>query len=400
MSSSARFRQLFTHRIASAIGASALVLPTIHACSGKAVIDGSGTGAGGASSSSDASSSSNTSNASSNVSSSQSGVGGATTTSGAGGCTESSTTGSGGPQPFYHYSMCLDGLNTPCPADTVSAEDIVRQVLDGECCVDFDSCEDLRSVDCGPFVTASGQCCFEITTEELFCAVPGRPYSHAGEVRLAELGDGGGWLAPIDTIDAASLSASERTRLADKWANDGLAEHASVASFARFALQLMAVGAPSDLVALAQRAALDEVEHARLAFAVASAYAGRQVGPGPFPVAEGGMAVTLAELAAATAAEGCINETLSTLRAHAELANTTDPAVRAVLTRIVADETRHAELAWRTVAWAIRTGGADVRRAVEAVFSRATEAPDPDVRDVIAPLARELLSDARSEARV
>ena len=49
--------------------------------------------------------------------------------------------------------------------------------------------------------------------------------------------------------DEALLSESTRARLAREWAHIGALEHASVASFARFTLQLMALGAPADLLA-------------------------------------------------------------------------------------------------------------------------------------------------------
>ena len=41
------------------------------------------------------------------------------------------------------------------------------------------------------------------------------------------------------------------------------------------------------------------------------------------------------------------------------------------LTRIVRDETRHAELAWRTIAWAIATGGPEVRTALMSAATAA-----------------------------
>ncbi len=396
MDSSAKFRRIFANRIANAVGLSALLLPAVYACSGTAIVE-EDAGAGG-STSSDASSSSNASsnNASSNnASSSQSGVGGSTpsTTSGSGGgCSESSSTSTGGLN--FDYSICLDEMGSPCPADTASATAMVQEVLAARCCDadNPDSCEQLVSINCGPFAASSGQCCFEITTEELYCAVPGRPFSDCGEAMLSMLVDSSAWIASIARIECGGMTVAERRRLADKWSRDGLAEHASVASFARFALQLMAVGAPAELVADAQRAALDEVEHARLAFAVASVYAGRAVGPGPFPLGDAHIATDLVALAVATVEEGCINETLSTVVARAELEQTTDPAVRAVLSRIIEDETRHAELAWQTVAWALRVGGPEVREAVAAAFARTDGSHDKGIRDVVRPCARALLA--------
>src|SRR6185369_11435722 len=97
-----------------------------------------------------------------------------------------------------------------------------------------------------------------------------------------------------------------------QWTRDGLFEHASVASFGRFALELLAAGAPAALVEDAHRAALDEVRHARLCFDLASAYAGEAIAPGAFPF-EGRVEVTsdLASIASRAAREGCIGETIA-----------------------------------------------------------------------------------------
>ena len=48
-------------------------------------------------------------------------------------------------------------------------------------------------------------------------------------------------------------SPALRRRLAELWSQDALLEHASIASFSRFALQLLAVAAPPALVAGAHR---------------------------------------------------------------------------------------------------------------------------------------------------
>lgn len=57
------------------------------------------------------------------------------------------------------------------------------------------------------------------------------------------------------------------------------------------------------------------------------------------------------------------------VQAAEQLARAEDPAVRAALARIAEDESRHAALAWRTVAWALQRGGAPVRAAVEEAFT-------------------------------
>jgi hypothetical protein len=82
-----------------------------------------------------------------------------------------------------------------------------------------------------------------------------------------------GWVqVPI----ASDLTLDEATRveLARAWLADASLEHASIASFARFTLLALSFGAPADLLAEAQHAALDEVAHAQLCFGLASRYAG------------------------------------------------------------------------------------------------------------------------------
>jgi hypothetical protein len=200
----------------------------------------------------------------------------------------------------------------------------------------------------------------------------GRPFSiGSGDARSAPLGSGGGWPA-LREMDLSGVSPELRRRLAELWANDALMEHASVASFSRFSLHLLAVAAPPELVEDAHRAALDEVRHARICFALASAYGGEPLGPGPLPL-EGDLlgALDLPSVAVATVQEGCVGETLASLEAAtaAELAQIVAP--RAALTTIADDEGRHAELAWRFIRWCIDTGGEETADAVRQAFSRA-----------------------------
>ena len=224
----------------------------------------------------------------------------------------------------------------------------------------------------GP-VNKSGKCCYVVQPLVERC-IGGRPFLVEDRALVAPPRPGASsWSdAELPLPQTADLPAEVRAELAEAWTQDGLAEHASVASFARFSLELLAAGAPTDLVELAHRAALDEVRHARLCLSLAGAYAGAPVGPGAFPFAgrDGRVEVMsdLASIAARAAREGCVGETLAAVHAAEQLARATDPAVRAALEIIAADEARHAELAWRTVVWAVRTGGAPVRAAVAAVL--------------------------------
>jgi hypothetical protein len=193
--------------------------------------------------------------------------------------------------------------------------------------------------------------------------VGGEPGVAAAERR----GDWGG------AGDAADRALDERTRvaLASEWLGDALLEHASVASFARFVLDLLAVGAPSELVERAQAAIGDEIAHARLCFELATRYAGEPLGPAALPTSEPGRSVRLEEVAAAAVIEGCVGETLAALQAEAQLGVVLDVRARDALEVIARDEANHAELSWAFVRWAIERGGDAVKHAVGEAFSEA-----------------------------
>jgi hypothetical protein len=116
----------------------------------------------------------------------------------------------------------------------------------------------------------------------------------------------------------------------------------------------------------------DETLHAKLAFSLASAYAGRPIGPGPLDV--GGALARSAprDVLAAAIQEGCIGETAAAVEAAEAHARATDPAVRRVLERIAADEARHAALAWQFVAWIVQRDPA-LRDVARDEFARARE---------------------------
>ncbi|MDP2305760.1 MAG: ferritin-like domain-containing protein [Pseudomonadota bacterium] len=219
-------------------------------------------------------------------------------------------------------------------------------------------------------------CTYEYTC--FTCCGYGRPYlDGTGTPVEAEAIPVAGWADGPDRPDVTELTAAERAEIGRYWRENARAEHSSVAGFHRFALDLLAHGAPPGLIARAQRAAAQELRHALDCFTLASAYLGEPIGPAPMQMGgQAPIAANLAQLAAWTARDGALGETLAAWLAERALAGATDPAVRAVLERIVRDETEHAELAWATVRWAIEAGGDEVREAVAAVFARLGD-PQP-----------------------
>lgn len=185
------------------------------------------------------------------------------------------------------------------------------------------------------------------------CAI-GRPFIVQGDDRKAMLISRADWLAPDVCPNLSGLDASERAALAQYWQAVGLMEHASIAAFARFALELMGQGAAPELIQGAQRAMADETKHAQLAFALASHYAGQALGPGRLDLSGAGPTSSLGEMVHTAILEGAVGETIAAMEAAEALERASDPAVRAVLEQVVRDETNHAHLAWDFLQWALR----------------------------------------------
>lgn len=245
-------------------------------------------------------------------------------------------------------------VSTPEPIFDQNGCHVAEQVADG-CC---------NPPVAGPELD-NGQCCYAFCTG----ACCGRPLLVDGAPRVAPVVRRGDWTVPFDGVALDTLDATARRKIADEWLADARMEHASIASFARFTMDLLAFGAPPDLVEDAQRAGLDEVVHSRICFGVASVYAGAPCGPGALDLVGAKPSAKLAEAALAALHEGCIGETTAALLAAERARAAESPELRAVYERIAEDESRHAELAFRFVAWAIAEGGGEVRNALSAAFA-------------------------------
>lgn len=223
--------------------------------------------------------------------------------------------------------------------------------------------------------------------EEGTCApiAIGRPFIDSGGRNLVasfvsanECGEPSSWLGEASKLFNESESMASTTimptnqfKLGDTWTKSALGEHASVASFAAFSIALMTNNAPSNLIEDSFKAALDEVRHAKVSFAIASKLTGKDITPGPLPPSNHHFNRDLIVLAMAVAKEGCIDETLSALAAAAEVELINDVLengagagtkyygiaremliwIRDELGTISMDESNHSSLAWRTLDW-------------------------------------------------
>ncbi len=303
---------------------------------------------------------------------------------------------------FCHYGCVTD---SDCAADQIcSCSDPIGVCVYSSCTVDADCegdfhCARIANSNGCPAAsfacqTSADQCATNADCGSMTCdleggalsckpitCMAGRPFLVHDVARTAGVAGRSDWLDESLRPSLTGLDSALRERLGQKWLHAAALEHASIAAFGRFLLELLAFGAPAELVELTIQAMDDERRHAELCFSLASEYAGLALGPADLDL-EGALPAPTLERSLVTAIrEGCVGETVAALEA-AELAErVSDPVLRAALTRIAADEKRHAELAFRFVEWALPTlgelGHALVEGEIERVRSELASFGDP-----------------------
>lgn len=201
----------------------------------------------------------------------------------------------------------------------------------------------------------------------------GRRHRKGKTLFKPEATTGGEWARELPSM--TRVPREHRQQLADEWRDNACKEHASVAAFSQLALDLMAVGAPPELVRAAQRDALDEVAHAELCFAIARAIDGRVLSAAPFPEARTqrwlftqSKSVALSQMAIDALADGVLNEGIAA-RLLAELARECEePEMAAMLRTMAADESRHAAHSWEIVEFCLQRGGPVVASALRGAL--------------------------------
>lgn len=202
----------------------------------------------------------------------------------------------------------------------------------------------------------------------------GRRHRKGKKLLAPAIEPGASWAGAEPT--ALAVPDEARAALAAEWRDNGRKEHASVAAFAQLTLDLLAVGAPPELVAAAQSDALDEVRHAGMCFALARDIDGRAFSPAPFPDARArkllftaSRSVALTQIAIDALADGVLNEGIAS-RLLAQLARRCElPAMAPVLRVMAADESRHAAHSWDIVAWCLESGGTVVASALRGAVN-------------------------------
>jgi hypothetical protein len=163
-------------------------------------------------------------------------------------------------------------------------------------------------------------------------------------------------------------------------------ESASVIAFERMAEELLAHGAPADLVQRARTAAADEERHFTAAAALANRFGAT---PARAAVARAAQR-SLFDFALENAREGVVRETLGAAMGFWQARHAAEPSVRSALAQIAEEETSHAVLSHDVDAWA-RALLSDAERALlDAARTTAVEGIE---RELDTPVPRELVEE-------
>ena len=208
----------------------------------------------------------------------------------------------------------------------------------------------------------------------------GRPLRIRGRIVQPELKNGTDWCQG-EVPNPEDMDLKSRLALEALWLHDAKKEYASVPAFARLTWQLIALGAPSDLIRDLHLAGLQEIDHTKKCFALASGF-----GSGPQTITP--MFEILSDfdnikgepfsfLAVDSLIDGCLLEGFNADSAEACALICQDPVSLKVIRQIAREERFHAELSWRVLEFCLSQNPHQVRQALlEAVATLSqTERP-------------------------
>ena len=160
---------------------------------------------------------------------------------------------------------------------------------------------------------------------------------------------------PWGSLDLARYPDAHGLEARRIWSNGVFTEYASAAAFSALTAELLACGAPVDLIAAAADIVVDELFHVELSArltmelggAVPLAFDLARIAPVTSPGAR--PLLRAAEIAVATS---CVSESLSVPAMARSRALADEPLIRGVLDVLVADEGPHARLGFWFLEWA------------------------------------------------
>ena len=207
----------------------------------------------------------------------------------------------------------------------------------------------------------------------LLGAAWGRPLRIHGKQVQADLTKGSQWTRG-EKPEVSHLDMATRDALEALWLHDAQKEHASVPAFSRISWLLVSVGAPAELVEWSHRAAIEEIEHTQLCFALAQGYSNSESSYTVKAMPEllaGGLDLkedALIVLAKESLSDGCQLEDFNADVAAACSEACEERVTKNVLNQIALEERSHAEFSWKLLEWTLEQDPIQVGKVIEQTY--------------------------------
>lgn len=175
---------------------------------------------------------------------------------------------------------------------------------------------------------------------------------------------------PWEETHAPKLDPDVRAELARIWAERIPTEYRSITGFSTLSFDLIAAGAPVDLVAVCHRVCIDELRHTELAVRMVEIYGGTLPElPREISVLPSDESLNVVAQACRSAILiSCLGETFACTELAMLRDRAVDPVVAGVLRIFLADEIVHARIGWAYLAHAFKTADENTRKAVAAAI--------------------------------
>ena len=165
------------------------------------------------------------------------------------------------------------------------------------------------------------------------------------------------WLKFVDDNKDSGKNVS--INVINDWIDKALSKHASIATYAKFSLDLMSLGAPLWFLEMANNASLDEIEHTKFSFDILNMYLINYYNQNgcirykEFPSHTVNIDGDYDRIASDTAIDGCFGELVSALTFM-----NGQEEMNGYLRTMALDELNHTSFAWVTIRWIIEQNGA------------------------------------------
>ncbi|MFO0614162.1 MAG: ferritin-like domain-containing protein [Polyangiaceae bacterium] len=180
---------------------------------------------------------------------------------------------------------------------------------------------------------------------------------------------------PWEATHAPSLDADVRAELARIWGERIPTEYRSITGFSTFSFDLIAAGAPVDLVAVCHRVCIDELRHTELAVRMVEVYGGRRPElPRDISNLPADSKLTaVAQACRSAILLSCLGETFACTELAMLRDRAVDPVVQGVLTVFLSDEIVHARIGWAYLAHAFKSADPKTKAMVAEAVPRYIE---------------------------